>query len=237
MRDLRRAPAFRAHGIPEGPAQVGAFEPLQAHVQAFLVVALEEGLIVSRGGLQLLGRVQRLDRHQTTFGQLPEARDAFVEGVVDFQVLALQIDTALPAGIEPDELHPDVVLRAHRRPGGALPVRPQASSIRAEVAGQWVSSSMASYKDATIRSNASRSLMSLPPPAPRSLRPPPSLPSVFRTPGRRSLRPSLLTSRAPHRHASVRQRQTTYPGMPLEANRLEGRQHDGLGAVTPCETS
>ena len=32
---------------------------------------------------------------------------------------------------------------------------PQASSIRAEVAGQWVSSTMASYNDAMIRSNAS----------------------------------------------------------------------------------
>ena len=32
---------------------------------------------------------------------------------------------------------------------------PQASSIRAEVAGQWVSSSMASYNDAMMRSYTS----------------------------------------------------------------------------------
>ena len=42
----------------------------------------------------------------------------------------------------------------------ALPVRPQASSIKAEVAGQWVSSSMASYNDVSTRSNAAGSLMS-----------------------------------------------------------------------------
>ena len=42
----------------------------------------------------------------------------------------------------------------------ALPTTPQASSIRAEVAGQRVSSSMASYNDARMRSNAGGSLMS-----------------------------------------------------------------------------
>ena len=30
-----------------------------------------------------------------------------------------------------------------------------------------------------------------------------------------------MTYRAPHRHSSVRQRKTTYPKIPLEANRLE----------------
>ena len=42
----------------------------------------------------------------------------------------------------------------------ALPTTPQASSIRAEVAGQRVSSSMAAYNDARTRSNAACSLMS-----------------------------------------------------------------------------
>ena len=42
----------------------------------------------------------------------------------------------------------------------ALPTTPQASSIRAEVAGQRVSSSMAAYNDARTRSNVACSLMS-----------------------------------------------------------------------------
>ena len=39
-----------------------------------------------------------------------------------------------------------------------LPAMPQASSIRAEAAGQRASSSIASYNDARMRSNASWSL-------------------------------------------------------------------------------
>ena len=42
-----------------------------------------------------------------------------------------------------------------------LLVRPQASSIRAEVAGQWTSLSMASYNDAMMRSYASWLLMTI----------------------------------------------------------------------------
>ena len=49
--------------------------------------------------------------HQATDRQLPEARDPFVDGMVVFEVLALQIFAALPPIVEPDEEPPDVVLR------------------------------------------------------------------------------------------------------------------------------
>ncbi len=45
-------------------------------------------------------------------GQLPHARYAFVDGVVELEVLTLQIGAALPPGVEPDEEDPDVVGRA-----------------------------------------------------------------------------------------------------------------------------
>ena len=45
-------------------------------------------------------------------GQLPQARDGFVDGTVDVEVLTLQIFPALPAVVEPDEENPDVVGRS-----------------------------------------------------------------------------------------------------------------------------
>ena len=50
--------------------------------------------------------------HQATGRQLPEARYTFVDGMVVFEVLALQVFAALPPGVEPDEESPDVVPRA-----------------------------------------------------------------------------------------------------------------------------
>ena len=50
--------------------------------------------------------------HQATGRQLPEARHTFVDGMVVFEVLALQVFAALPPEVEPDEERPDVVLRA-----------------------------------------------------------------------------------------------------------------------------
>ena len=91
-------------------------------------------------------RVQVVDVHQATDRQLPEARYTFVDGMVVFEVLALQVFAALSPRVEPDEDSPDVVLRAF---------------IRAEVAGQRVSSSMASYNDARIRSKASGLFMTI----------------------------------------------------------------------------
>ena len=44
--------------------------------------------------------------------QLPQARDGFVDGVVDLEVLTLQIEAALPAVVEPDEGDAGVVGRA-----------------------------------------------------------------------------------------------------------------------------
>ena len=45
-------------------------------------------------------------------GRLPQARDAFVDGMVDLEVLTLQIEAALPAVVEPDEGDAGVVGRA-----------------------------------------------------------------------------------------------------------------------------
>ena len=45
-------------------------------------------------------------------GQLPQARDGCVDGMVEFEVLTLQIGAALPAVVEPDEEDPNVVRRA-----------------------------------------------------------------------------------------------------------------------------
>ena len=44
--------------------------------------------------------------HQATGRQLPEARDPFVDGMVVFEVLALQVFAALSPGVEPDEDSP-----------------------------------------------------------------------------------------------------------------------------------
>ena len=49
--------------------------------------------------------------HQATDRQLPEARYTFVDGMVVFQVLALQVFAAL-LPVEPEEESPDIVLRA-----------------------------------------------------------------------------------------------------------------------------
>ena len=50
--------------------------------------------------------------HQATGRQLPEARHPFVQGMVGFEVLALQVFAALPPVVEPEEERSDVVLRA-----------------------------------------------------------------------------------------------------------------------------
>ena len=50
--------------------------------------------------------------HQAPGRQLPEARHPFVDGMVGFEVLALQVFAALPPIVKPDEEPPDVVLRA-----------------------------------------------------------------------------------------------------------------------------
>ena len=63
-------------------------------------------------GFQLLGCVQLFERHQMAVGQLQLARDAFVDGMVDLEVLAFQVFLALAPGVEPDEEDPKVVLRA-----------------------------------------------------------------------------------------------------------------------------
>ena len=50
--------------------------------------------------------------HQETVGKLPKARYAFVDGMVVFDVVALEVFPALPPVVEPDGEDPDVVGRA-----------------------------------------------------------------------------------------------------------------------------
>ena len=73
-RDLRRPPAIRIHRIAEGPGDVGTIRRVQTHVQTVLAVGPDEHLVVGWRGLQLLGRVEVADVHQTAVGQLPHAR-------------------------------------------------------------------------------------------------------------------------------------------------------------------
>ena len=48
QRDLHRPPAIRGHRIAETPGYVGAIRPVQAHVQALLVVAPTQEVVVAR---------------------------------------------------------------------------------------------------------------------------------------------------------------------------------------------
>ena len=48
QRDRRRPPALRGHRIAETPGYVGAIRPVQAHVQALLIVAPTQEVVVAR---------------------------------------------------------------------------------------------------------------------------------------------------------------------------------------------
>ena len=50
--------------------------------------------------------------HQATVGQLMRARHAFVNGMVDLDILLLPVLTAFPPVTEPEEEDPDGVWRA-----------------------------------------------------------------------------------------------------------------------------
>ena len=93
-----------------------------------------QGLVVGTRGLQLPGRVLVADVDQTTVGLLPQARYAFVDGMVDLEVLALQVSAALPAVVEPDKAYADVVLRAFADQEG---VACQAAGLVDQGRGGW----------------------------------------------------------------------------------------------------
>ena len=111
-RDPRRPPAVRVDGIAEAPDDGGPVRPVETRVHAVLAAGPEQHVVVGGRCLQLLGREQVLDVHETTVGQLPEARYAFVGGVVVFEVIALLVFPALPPAVGPDEEDPDVVRRS-----------------------------------------------------------------------------------------------------------------------------
>ena len=54
-------------------------------------------------------------------GQLPDARHAFVDRVVDGEVFVLQVDAPLPPVVEADEEGPNVVRRAFAHQQGIAP--------------------------------------------------------------------------------------------------------------------
>ena len=112
QRDPRRSPTIRGDRIAEAPSDGGAVRPVETRVHAVLAAGPQQHLVVGGRGLQLLGREQVLDVHQTTVGQLAEARYAFVGGIVVLEVVALLVFAALPPAVGPDEEHPDVVVRA-----------------------------------------------------------------------------------------------------------------------------
>ena len=65
---------------------------------------------------------------------MPQARYAFVDGMVDLEVLALQVSAALPAVVEPDKAYADVVLRAFADQAG---VACQAAGLVDQGRGGW----------------------------------------------------------------------------------------------------
>ena len=99
--------------------------------------------------------------HQMAGGQLPQARYAFVDGMVDFEVLTLQIGAALPAVVEPDEEDPDVVGRAFADQEGIA--RDSTGLVNEGRGGRpvGISSSMASYNNARVRSYVPWLLMTM----------------------------------------------------------------------------
>ena len=110
-RDRRGSPAIRGDRIAQAPGDGGAVRPVETRVQAVLAAGPEQHLVVGGRGLQLLGRQQVPDVYQMAVGQLPEARHAFVDGIVVLEVVALLVFAPLPAAVGPDEENADVVLR------------------------------------------------------------------------------------------------------------------------------
>ena len=108
-RDPRRSPTIRGGRIAEAPNDGGAVRSVETRVHAVLAASPQQHLIVGGRGLQLLGREQVLDVHQTTVGQPVGVRYAFVSGMVVVEVVAFLVFTALPPAVGPDEEHPAVV--------------------------------------------------------------------------------------------------------------------------------
>ena len=79
-------------------------------MQAVLAADTRQEFVVRRGGLQLPGAVEVTDGNHAAVGQLPDARDALVQGMVGFEVLALEFFVALTPQVEPCGTDPDVVL-------------------------------------------------------------------------------------------------------------------------------
>ena len=105
----RAGPVPAGHGIGGGPGDVGAGGPGQADFQAILAVQPAEPVVVGDGGLQLLAGVQGGGMYDLVGGQLPEAWHAFVKGMVDGEVLPLEVGPALAPVVEPDEADPEGV--------------------------------------------------------------------------------------------------------------------------------
>ena len=98
--DPRRRPAVSIDGVGYCPNDARAVRTVEAHVQAVPGVAVDDRLVVHRRDFHLRVGEERVDVHQLAVGQLAQARDAFVEGVVVLEVPALAILVALSAKAE-----------------------------------------------------------------------------------------------------------------------------------------
>ena len=88
---------------------------------------------------------------------MPKARYAFVDGMVVFDVVALEVFPALPAVVEPDGEDPDVVLRAFADQEGIA--RNAAGLVNEGRGGRPVGATP--YNDARVRSYVSWLLMTI----------------------------------------------------------------------------
>ena len=81
----------------------------------FWGVGADQNLIVYRGGLQLLLGQEIGCVEQPSVGGMPHEGDAFVQGVVDLVVLALQFPVPLPVEELPKKRIYGCPLRSRRR--------------------------------------------------------------------------------------------------------------------------
>ena len=107
--DLRGRPALAADGVRSHPDDARALRPVETHVQAVAGIGAEQGVVPGRRGLLLLFGVERGGMHHPAVRQVPEARDALVEGMEDLEILALPFRVELAAIAEAGEEDVDPV--------------------------------------------------------------------------------------------------------------------------------
>ena len=105
----RGRPAVPVDRVVDDPDDARAIGPVQAHIDAVPGVGAGQQLVVCRGGLQLPLGVEAGNVVQPAVGGMPQAEDAFVHGVVDLVVLALQFPVPVPTKEVPRQVDADVL--------------------------------------------------------------------------------------------------------------------------------